>query len=158
LRPASNRARQAMHQLRGFTSVANPLVSDLPAFSRATGGLVCPLQALLREFNPLQHYLVHYQRDWSVLLRGMRWRTDDYDALGHHARTQVLYDRKTLAGGFTAQQEQAYQGLLATGALSETDTLGANPYPGPGGAGKHAAFAGSYQRVHPDPPYTRCNH
>jgi phospholipid/cholesterol/gamma-HCH transport system substrate-binding protein len=156
LQPATDATRSTMNALSRFNTAATPMLGDLRAFAGATQTLPAPLQAVLRQVNPLEAYLVPYATQMSNVFSQMRAASNLTDATGHYLRAQALLTLSGAVGVFTPAQEQAYRALLAGGVLGQfTDTRGINPYPKPGGAEHLQPFSGTYPRLQPDPPYVK---
>lgn len=153
LRPAAAEARRTVQALAGFTAKATPLVDHLRPFAEAATRLGNPVEAVLREFNPLQEYLARYARDLGSIFAAQRGGTELVDTLGHYGRVTPLVTRSNAFGVLTPQEEATYQELVKSGALAETDTRGHNSYPE--AADKPVTFAGQYPRLKREAPYGR---
>lgn len=129
---------------------ADALARRLPAFARHATAFTGPLEATLREFNPLLAYHAPYKAEWGAIFGGARGATEVYDAVGHITRVGLVTTKSGPVGLVTPEQDQA---LFAEGVLRDADTRGYNAYPAPGGLLTPQPGSGSYQRVERDPAY-----
>lgn len=155
LGPAAAETRRTMAALKSFTARATPLATHLRPFSKAGTGVADPLEALLREFSPLQAYLAPYARDIGGIIATNRAGSETVDSLGHYSRVVPLVSASSVFGVLTPAQEAALQELRKNGLLQLVDPRGHNAYPQPGTAAAPAPFSGVYPRVQRDAPYRR---
>jgi phospholipid/cholesterol/gamma-HCH transport system substrate-binding protein len=159
LRPAAEAARTTMRALGGFTRQATPLVRRLRGFSAVSTQLMGPLEAALRQLNPLLAYAAPFVKEFGAAAASNRAATEYSDALGHYARLGgVLLSRSTLAGTLTPEQDAALNALTKTGVIQELDpdTRGSNAYPKAGSLNDPpTSFSGTYPRLQADAPYQR---
>jgi phospholipid/cholesterol/gamma-HCH transport system substrate-binding protein len=155
LRPTTARARRAMQALSTFTHEANPLAAHLRPFAQATAKFTPELESLLRQVNPMLAYAAPFEREFTALFSTMRNGSELYDAIGHFGRTTDLVSKSGVPGHFTPEQQAAYDALISSGALTEVEKRGLNPYPKPGEVDVPKPFDGRYPRITADPPYNR---
>jgi phospholipid/cholesterol/gamma-HCH transport system substrate-binding protein len=153
LGPASREGRAVFSELGTFASVADATVARLTHTAPVATALLGPLQAVLRQANPLLAYLAPYARDLGALFPSMGAPTHFRDGVAGYGRVAPVFS----GGVITGAPPGANSVLLAlqrAGLLGLLSLKQYNAYPKPGTANHPVPFTGAYPRIQADPPYT----
>lgn len=152
LGPAADAGRAVLARLPAFAAAARVTAARLHAAAPPLTGLLSPLQAVLRQANPLLSYLLPYSLDLATLFPSMDAPTHFRDGESGYARISVVFSDNLPA--YSPQLQALIRALQARGLLPQLARKRYNAYPRPGQAVHPVPFTGRYPRVEPDPPYT----
>jgi phospholipid/cholesterol/gamma-HCH transport system substrate-binding protein len=154
LRPASRQGTAIVRELGSFATAATPMAAALHRLAPVATALSAPLEAILRQLNPMLAYLVPYAHGLGWLFANWRAPNEYSDQVAGYGRVSSLYSSSLVTGAFPPDTDKLIQALVKTGILGPINRLQSNPYPAPGTGGHPAPFNGTYPRIQADPPYT----
>lgn len=154
LNPAAEEGTTVVRELAPFASAATATAAALKRTDPATTALAGPLQAVLRQADPLIAYLAPYKQESGTLFSSMYGAASYKDATANYGRTATVVSANVLSG-VSQTIQNVLQDLAKAGAISFIDHIKENPYPKPLADDRPLVpFTGAYPRVEPDPPYT----
>jgi phospholipid/cholesterol/gamma-HCH transport system substrate-binding protein len=152
LGPASREGSAILSELGPFADNAIRAASSLKRFSPVATALMSPLQAVLRQANPLLAYLAPYALDFGTLFSSMDGPNHYRDGSAGYARVAAILSNN-LISGVSPQEDQLMLALQKAGILPFLAIKQYNPYPRPGTATHPVPYSGTYPQIQADPPY-----
>jgi phospholipid/cholesterol/gamma-HCH transport system substrate-binding protein len=152
LGPASREGSAILSELGPFADAAIPAAASLKRFSPPATRIASPLQAMLRQANPLLAYLAPYAREFGTLFPSMAASSHYRDGSGGYARIASITSSQ-MVSGVSPQQDQLVLALQRAGLLPFLAIKHYNPYPPPGTSAHPVPFSGTYPHIQADPPY-----
>ena len=153
LGPAASEGRAVLAELGPFAGVARASATRLRLSAPALSALLGPLEAVLRQSDPLLAYLLPYSLDVATLFPSMDAPTHFRDAEGGYARISVLFSDNVLSG-VSPSEQRLIRTLERSGLLTPLASKRYNAYPRPGESRQPAPYQGPYPHIQADPPYT----
>lgn len=149
LEPAARDSRRLFAELEPFLDRVDPLLTELTPASDALKGLVRPLDAVLRQANPLANYLKDYDRELGAFFSNVSAMNNSRDGIGNRGRVFPVVNVDSLTG-LNSVHGELVEALVAAGGAQELYNPRANPYPKPGTVGEPQPFDGTVPRVDAD--------
>ncbi|HWF53879.1 MAG TPA: MlaD family protein [Solirubrobacteraceae bacterium] len=155
LNPAAAEGTAVVRELGPFVSAATATGAALKRAGPVATALAGPLQAVLRQADPLIAYLAPYKTESGTIFSSMYGAASYKDSTANYGRTGTVLSANVLSG-ISPTVQNLLQSLTKIGAISLIDHIKENPYPKPL-ADDHALvpFTGAYPHIEPDPPYER---
>jgi phospholipid/cholesterol/gamma-HCH transport system substrate-binding protein len=157
LGPASREGSAILSELGPFSDAVIRSSASLTRFSPPATRLTSPLQALLRQANPLLAYLAPYALEFGSLFPSMAASSHYRDGSGGFARIASITSSQ-MVSGVSPQEDQLVLALQKAGLLPFLAIKGYNPYPRPGTSAHPVPFSGTYPHIQPDPRYSLPKH
>lgn len=155
LLPAARQGATIMRELGPFVAAAGANVHALEAADPSATALAAPLEAVLRQADPLFSFLAPYDLESGTLFPSMYAPVSYKDQVANYGRTASVISSSGLTGESAAVQ-RVIEYLAKAGSLSFVDHLSTNAYPKPH-SHQHplVPFTGAYPHIQPDPPYAK---
>jgi phospholipid/cholesterol/gamma-HCH transport system substrate-binding protein len=153
LRPAAAEGTRIVDELGPFAGAAAGAAGALERVAPRVSALAVPLEAVLREVDPMMAYLVRYSLELGTIFPSMDGPTHYHDATANYGRVLAAYSNDVVTGAGPSITKILTL-LQDEGAASPLAKTGYNPYPLPGTAAHPLPFSGTYPHIEPDPPYT----
>jgi len=153
LGPAADETRAVFADLGPFADVASAFAAKLKRTTPAATALMGPLEAVLRQANPLLAYLAPYALEFGTLFPSMEAPTHFRDGAAGYGRVAAMFSNNLITGVSPAE-DQLVLALQKAGLLTPLALKQYNAYPRPRTAGHPVPYTGTYPRIEPDPPYT----
>jgi phospholipid/cholesterol/gamma-HCH transport system substrate-binding protein len=152
LGPASREGSAIFARLGPFADATIAGAASLRRFSPVATALLSPLQAGLRQANPLLAYLAPYALDLGTLFPSMDATTHYRDSSAGYGRNSAVMSNNLITG-VSPQEDKLVLALEHAGLLTPLDVKSYNAYPRPGTATHPAPYSGTYPHIQADPPY-----
>jgi phospholipid/cholesterol/gamma-HCH transport system substrate-binding protein len=152
LGPAAAEGTAIVRALGPFATAASDATGALRRVASPAKRLLVPVEAGLRQTDPMLAYLVRYSLDIGSVFQTMRETTEFHDASGGYGRVSAYVSQ--FFTGASSSEDKLIAELKQAGLLSVAfENKQYNPYPAPHTAGHRVPFTGGYPRIEADPPY-----